>query len=55
MNRRITHRIGELRSWILVTLSFAIGMLIADIVDYQWQASQDESVSVAVSEPPEIE
>jgi len=36
----------DLRSWILITISFAVGMLVSEFVDYRWQQKVDDATSL---------
>jgi hypothetical protein len=51
----MTRHTFDPRSWILITISFALGILVADFVDYQWQAVEDASTAVVVSQTAEVD
>lgn len=42
----MTRQTVELRSWAFIAVSFLLGMMVAEFVDYCWQAQQDEATLV---------
>ena len=45
----MTRQTIDLRSWILIAISFALGVMVADFVDCQSQEREDASSSAVVS------
>jgi hypothetical protein len=51
----MTRKTIDFRSWILIAISFVLGMMVADFVDHHWQEREDASTSVVVSQTAGID